>query len=121
VKLVEREPESDTLTEFLEGRPDQASSVVARVEVVRAVRRAGSGPVAERRAADVLDRMALLELTRAVQQAAASLDPPTIRSLDAIHLASGASLGEQLEAFVTYDRRLAEGARSLGLQAVTPS
>ena len=111
MKLIEREPESGALTEFLEGRPDQLSSVVARVEVVRAVRRAGSGPVAERRALDVLERMALLELTQSIQQAAASVDPPTIRSLDAIHL----------EAFVTYDRRLAKGARSLGLQAVTPS
>ena len=120
MKLIEREPESGALTEFLEDRPDRASSVVARVEVVQAVRRAGTGPVAERRAVDILDRMALLELTRSAQNAAASVDPPITRSLDAIHLASGASLGEQLEAFVTYDRRLTEGARSLGLQAVRP-
>jgi hypothetical protein len=49
--------------------------------------------------------------------------PPrtTIRSLDAIHLATAdAVLGDDLTAFVSYDRRLLAAATALGLPTTSP-
>jgi predicted nucleic acid-binding protein len=69
----------------------------------------------------LLDRLALLELTSSIQTVAGGVKPYAIRSLDAIHLASAMSLGELLEVFVTYDRRLAEAAAGMGLEARSPA
>jgi uncharacterized protein len=47
-----------------------------------------------------------------------------MRSLDAIHLATAELLvasGKPLDAFVTYDKRLATAAREAGLPAAAPS
>jgi predicted nucleic acid-binding protein len=46
-------------------------------------------------------------------------DPRTLRSLDAVHLAT-AALAAPLEAFVVYDDRLAEAARAVGITVVQP-
>ncbi len=43
-----------------------------------------------------------------------------LRTLDAIHLASALDMGADLEAFVTYDARLAAAARDAGLTVVSP-
>jgi predicted nucleic acid-binding protein len=52
--------------------------------------------------------------------AAAILEPPSLRTLDAIHLAAALTLGDELQAIVTYDERMAEAARSLGFPVVQP-
>ena len=49
------------------------------------------------------------------------LDPATLRSLDAIHLACAVELGDELDGFVTYDDRLATAARALAMPVVAPS
>jgi len=41
--------------------------------------------------------------------------------LDAIHLASAQALGPALDAFVTYDDRLADAARAVGLPVIRPA
>ena len=41
--------------------------------------------------------------------------------LDAIHLATAMAMGPELDAFVTYDDRLAEAARAIGLPVVRPA
>ena len=51
---------------------------------------------------------------------AGTIGPPRLRSLDAIHLASALSIGDDPEAFVTYDERLAEAAREAGLNVLMP-
>ena len=43
-----------------------------------------------------------------------------MRSLDAIHLAAALDLGDDLEALVTYDKRLAEGASANGIEPIAP-
>jgi predicted nucleic acid-binding protein len=52
---------------------------------------------------------------------AATLEPAALRTLDAIHLASAMALTDELDAFVTYDDRLADAARSAGLPVVRPA
>ncbi len=62
----------------------------------------------------------LVPITRTLLEEAAVLGGPHLRSLDAIHLASALSIREDLEAFVAYDRRLAEAAGAAGLPVVAP-
>ena len=111
MKLVVREPESPALFDWLATRPERISSMVAGVEIARALRRAGpSGAASRRRAMDVLDRIALLPVDRPILDTAGGLGPPELRSLDAIHLATALSVGADLAGLVTYDERLATAA-----------
>ena len=118
VKLVVREPESAALRSYLRSTPNRVSSTLARVEVLRAVLPQGAG--ARIRARQVLERTSLLALDDTLLDAAGTLDLPGLRSLDAIHLAAAQAVGP-LRALVTYDRRLAEAAESLGLEHVAPA
>ncbi len=119
VKLVVAEPESAALRGYLAGRPDRVSSALARVEVPRAVRLHGRRALA--RAGRLLGRVRLLCLDDALLDEAAGLGPEVLRSLDAIHLASARTLGDELEAVVTYDRRMAEASESLHLKVAAPA
>lgn len=121
VKLVLPEPETRALMAFLPAWPDRASSAVARVEVLRAVRRAGAGRAARRRALRVLSHVALVRIDGAVLDLAARAAPPDLRSLDAIHLATARSLGDGLGGLVTYDRRLAKAVSRARIKVWAPS
>ena len=120
VRLVREEPESHALREFLITRRAPVTNRIATVEVRRALLRAGREPDFEALTA-IWKRVELVEMDAAIAESAASLGPPTLRSLDAIHLNSALSLGDDLEAFVTYDARLAKAARGHGLPVVAPA
>jgi predicted nucleic acid-binding protein len=118
VKLVAPEAESDSMASFVASHRSQSTSVVGLVEVRRAAaRRPG---VTATRLEDVLTRVIGIAFDPDVAAAAATIGSPVLRTLDAIHLASAAALGVDLEAFVTYDRRLAEAARALGMPVASP-
>jgi predicted nucleic acid-binding protein len=119
VKLVQTEDESAALVRHLVDWPRRITSVASRVEVLRAARRAG-GEVAVERARALLEHVALLELDGAVTAAAGAVEPARLGSLDAIHLGSALSLGEDLGGFVVYDLALADAARTAGLPVVVP-
>ena len=70
----------------------------------------------------VLARLNRFEIDALVRATAASYDDPTLRSLDAIHLATAqiASTGTPLTAFVVYDKRLTAAAKEVGLPIVAP-
>jgi predicted nucleic acid-binding protein len=69
----------------------------------------------------VLGRLAVYDVDELVRAAAAAYADPVLRSLDAVHLATAdAVLGDDLAAFVTYDRRLAESGTALGLPVESP-
>lgn len=116
VKLVVAERESRALGRHLAERAVHTSAL-ARVEVVRAVRPHGPGAV--QRAWAVLDRLDLLAVSPDVLDDAAMMDPSSLRSLDAIHLAS--ALLSRADELVTYDRRMAEAGQTVGLVPVTPA
>ncbi len=120
VKLVAEEPESLALGTFLSRRPVRISSALTRVEVTRVVGRSALGAAGRRRAQEALARVALVRLDDGILEAAGELSPAGLRTLDALHLATALSLGEDLEGFVTYDRRLAHAAAAAGLEVVTP-
>lgn len=119
VKLVVSEPESRALRSFLTRRRTRhVSSAILRAEALRAVRHGGPEVLALTRSA--LRRVELVAVTDAILDTAGTLEPRVLRTLDAIHLATALALGDDLDVVVTYDTRMAEGSRLLGLEAVTP-
>ncbi len=120
IKLVNPEPESRALTELLADWPERISSALARVEVLRAARRAGGGEDRLGRAEKVTGRIGLIRPDHTVLDEASSLGPPELRSLAAIHLATALSVGEDLGGMVCYDPRLAEAATGSGITVLTP-
>lgn len=92
-----------------------ASSELAWVEVARAISRAGMTGIDELLRA-ACNGIARQPLTPAVMQRARTIGPPSLRSLDAIHLSAAISLGAV--EMLTYDHRLAEAAESLGVKAI---
>jgi predicted nucleic acid-binding protein len=119
IKLAVDEPESDALRVFLRRRRPLVASALVRTEVARAMIAAGEAAV--RRGRDVLTRLELIRINDRVLNDAGRLQPLELRSLDAIHLATAALLGDELSAFVTYDDRMAEAARSRGWRVVQPT
>jgi predicted nucleic acid-binding protein len=118
VKLAAEEIESDALRAYLGSATQITSSVLARVEVPRAVRTYGQ--VAIDSARSVVRSAHLIALTESILDAAATLDHAVLRSLDAIHVASALAVRELLGEIVTYDRRMAHAAAAHGLRVVTP-
>jgi hypothetical protein len=121
VKLVVTEPESAVLIEMLRAQPARVSSAVALTEVPRALRRAGFGTRERRRAREVLARVALVDPDRRILAAAAALEPPALRTLDAIHLATALAVREDLAALVTYDHRLRTAAERAHVEVLSPA
>lgn len=118
VKLVVPEPESGALREVLRSWPERVSSEVAEIEVERIARRIGGGAI--RRGRSVLSRVALVELDDEVRRSAAMLRPPELQTLDAVHLATALSLGEDLGALCAYDSPLADAAAAVGVNVLVP-
>lgn len=119
VKLVVDEPESASMLAYVTDHPHQVTSVIADVEVPRAILRRG-WQLGDRERA-VLSRVVTVAMHPGITSSAAALRPSILRSLDAIHLATALSLGAELDAFVTYDLRLVAMARALGLRVVAPA
>lgn len=117
-KLVVAEAESKALRTWLETDRVPVACDLARTELIRAVRRSAPDRLLHARA--VLDSITLIEVTTSIFEQAARLDPPTLRSLDAIHLAAALDLGDDLDSLVTYDDRLAEAARLNGIPVTAP-
>ena len=119
LKLAVREPETAALETYVAGCEGLVSSRLAVLECRRAARRVSRIRVLQA-VDDVLDAVYLLDLTQAILDAAAIVDPPLLRSLDAIHLATALSLADVQVEVITYDKRFADAARANGLTVVQP-
>ena len=86
---------------------------------MRAVRRVA--PELAKNADEVVAQVSVIEVGEPIRRRAALLEPATVRSLDALHLATAIEVGDALDAVITYDARMAEAARSLGLAVSAPS
>ena len=122
VKLATHETESDALRKAIGGFEVRFTSRVAEVEVARALLRRGAASAQRlEHVGVVLQGLIVVELEESIASLAGTVGPPTLRSLDAIHLASALAARDELAAFVTYDRRLADAARAAGLNVVAPA
>jgi len=117
VKLMVVERETQALTVELRHWTQRVTTVVAQVELHRAALRAReAAPLAD----SVLAGTSLLALTQSRLDLARRVGSRHLRALDAIHLATALSLGEDLGAFCCYDRRLIEAAEAAGLNVLSP-
>ena len=119
MKLVAGEPEETALRAELRRWDAHVASELLAVEVLRACARYGDDALG--RATVALDSISLIPVDREVIRAAAALQPTELRSLDAIHLATALSLGDDLGVVVAYDRRLVAAARAEGLAVASPA
>ncbi len=119
VKLVVEETESAAVREYLANHgARRVSSALLRAESLRAVRHLGPDALATVR--EGLRRVDLIGVDDRILDAAGTLEPQVLRTLDAIHLATAIAVGDDLEAIVTYDERMIDAASLLGLPAATP-
>jgi predicted nucleic acid-binding protein len=116
-KLVHEERESPALVDFLEDPMEVTTSAISEVEVTRALRRYR---IPSDEISDALRGFTVVSIDAEIRAHAAALDPPTVRSLDAIHLATALAVGTDGLEVVTYDDRLAEAAEAHGLSVVQP-
>jgi predicted nucleic acid-binding protein len=118
VKLIAIEAETAALRQELRRWPDRASSLLASIEVTRTARRLGGHAPAL--AARVVAGLRLLAIDPIVP-AAAQIGGTTLRSLDAIHLATALSISGELGALITYDNRMISDGQAIGLPVLSPA
>lgn len=123
--------DTSALGRVLLGEPDAAAVIRAladfelhvasrllRIELCRLALRHSLLDHAEQ----LLSGVALLPLDDAVLEAAETVPPASVATLDAIHLVTALRLGDEelIDAVMTYDSRLAEGVQEHGLSVVAP-
>lgn len=114
--LVIEQPESPALLEWLDLTPATlVSSDLLETELRRVAVREG---LEQSDVTRILDGVGLAALDRAVYRSAGFLPMPYLRTLDALHLEAAMRL--DVSAILSYDRRLGEAARSIGLDVIAP-
>lgn len=117
VKMLVDEDESAALdAAILASEPALVSCYLLETELRRAALNHNISQVA---VSELLDDIDLYEVPPQVFRSAGLFTTPGLRSLDAIHLASATRLG--VDAVLTYDKRMADGARDLGYPVVAPA
>jgi uncharacterized protein len=113
------EPEASAIERRLEAFDRRAASRLLGIELRRLASRRGRVTAGEH----LLRRIAFVPLTDEVLRDAATIDPHTVATLDAIHLATARRLAVdgEIDAIMTFDTRLAEGARHHGIDVVAPA
>jgi uncharacterized protein len=117
-KLVLEEPDSIALQRWY---VESAHVLCSRIGIVETRRAVGRHPHDDAHLEVIIRSVDVVEFDADIARQAATIGPISLRTLDAIHLASALRLGAAVDAFVTYDDRLAEAARSVGLPVVRPS
>lgn len=103
------------------------ASDLLRTELLRTTRRLAMGEDAPGddalvlQAQAVVDAIDLVPIPRHLFRDAGLLDPPVMRTLDALHLAVALSMGDDLDGLVTYDARMADAARRHAVEVVSPA
>ena len=116
-KLLIQEPETIALYDLLDSsQPHLVSCYLLETELRRAAQNHGLSQVA---VSTLLDDIDLYEVSPQVFRSAGLLATPGLRSLDAIHLASATRLG--IDAVITYDKRMTDGAHDLGYPVLAPA
>ena len=118
VKLVVDEPETPSMFRWYVESERLATSTIGIIETRRAANRRGHDPA---QLESVFRSLVILQVDDIVAAGAARISPVKLRTLDAIHLATAMAMGTEIGAFVTYDDRLAEAARSVGLPVIKPA
>jgi predicted nucleic acid-binding protein len=117
LKLITTEDESAAMRTWFSSHDSVWSSQLLHTEALRAGARLGiDADVIE----DALETVSLVLPSVATFFVAGQLLPPSLRSLDALHLATAMEIGDDLEGIVAYDERLADAARAASLEVFVP-
>jgi uncharacterized protein len=120
IKLLVEESHSRAFAAFYDaqGEADWVSSALLRVELARAVMRAMPALLPDAR--DLLLAFSYVAIDDDIVEGAKNEPDRSLRSLDAIHLATARILGEDLDAIVSYDDRLLNAAADAGIPSTSP-
>lgn len=118
-RLLLDEADKQVIEGALEAFARRTSSSLLRVEL----RRLGLRHDTPERVDPLLAGILLIPLGRRIISAAETLTPSTVATLDAIHLATAVRLSQagELDALMTYDKRLAAAAREHDITVLSPS
>jgi predicted nucleic acid-binding protein len=118
-RVLLEESDAPAIRRSLDAFDERLSSRLIQVELRRIALRAGLA----HRADALLDGIDLIPLDDVVLEVAETIEPYNVGTLDAIHLATARRLARDgiLDAVMTFDTRLAEGARRDGIIVVAPA
>ena len=125
VKLAVEEPDTVALRRYVAGSPGRrVSSALLRTEALRAVRYLGAEALATIR--ESLRRIDLVGIDDRILESAGMLEPRVLRTLDAIHLATGLAARRRAPAWAEFqfgsaDRRLNVAATAESFDVFNPS
>jgi uncharacterized protein len=117
-RVILEEPDKRAIQRDLAEFDRTVASRLLRVELRRVGRREDALEEADR----ILDDVVLIPIDQDILTAAEDISPTTVGTLDAIHLATAVRLAEagELDAIMTYDKRLVDGAREHGISVLSP-
>ena len=117
LKLLIAEKESAALTDFINFTIK--SSVLTRVEVIRTLHKIAPEKTAD--AKEILAGIDVTPLNSAVLNIAENFSLSiTLRSLDALHVATVLFLEKTVEGLLTYDKQMIANAKLLGIKTISP-
>ena len=117
LKLILTESESRSLNIFL---TDEAmTSTISRVEVIRTLNR--MYPLSVTKGKEILSKFLLTPMNPAIRSSAENFpESISLRSLDAIQVATVIFLDKSIEGLITYDKAMIKNAKDLGIKVVSP-
>lgn len=117
LKLLISEKESIALAEFLDA--PMKTSAISRVEVIRSLHRISPEKISEGQAA--LSRFEMIPVSSPILILAEKFPTAiTLKSLDALHLATVIFLDKSVEGVITYDKAMIKNAKELGIKVASP-
>lgn len=117
LKLIFIEKETPALDKVMSNKV--ITSTLTRVEVKRAVNRIN--PEKLNVANDVLEQIQYVELdSQTLQLAEAFTFEITLRTLDAIHVASILRISDAVIGIISYDKQLITNSRNMGIMVLSP-
>ncbi|TSA46935.1 MAG: PIN domain-containing protein [Actinomycetales bacterium] len=117
IKLIVAEKESPHLKEYISD--NLLTSEISRIEVMRTV--TVSAPALAPLAKKVLSALHTVDISPSVLYMAENFASDiSLRTLDAIHVATALSLQQVIDGVITYDKEMSKDAKSLGLVVVSP-
>ena len=117
LKLIIKEAESDSLRKFINTKV--ITSAISRVEVIRTLSLNDESLIIAGQM--VFEKFELMPLSRPILTIAENFSPQiTLRSLDALQVASVIFLSPMVKSLITYDKNMIKNAKALGISVVSP-
>ncbi len=118
LKLLVEENDSAAMRDWALVHDSLWSSQLLRTESVRAASRLG---ISNDDVETASESVSLILPSVATLYTAGHLSPHSLRSFEALHLATALELGGDLEGIVTYDERLITASRDASLVVLSPA